>query len=145
VIPSEARNLLFSAMLVDSNILIYATMPEYGEPRQRLFDSASRVAVSRSSGFRRTKLRQPRDSNSFSTHRQDRPISKLLRVFAQQPFHEFNAPCGRNVGEPHKSTMRRLLDKDELSEILIHGHKDTLLQRSPFEQNSIAGISTAFA
>ena len=104
-----------------------------------------RLAVSRSSEFRRTRLWAPRDSNAFSTHRQDRPIGKLLRVISEQPFHEVNAPCGGNVGEPHKSTMRRLLDKDKLSEILIHGHKDTPLQHSPVEQNPIPWIGTALA
>jgi len=88
---------------------------------------ATDVAVSKH--VRATALKErlwkPGDPNPFSTHRQNRPIGKLLRVIAEQSLHEFNTPCRRNVGEPHKATMRRILDKDDLSEIFVHGHKDT--------------------
>lgn len=67
----------------------------------------------------------PGDPNPFATHRQNRPIGKLLRVIAEQSLHEFNTPYRRNVGKSHKATMRHILDKDDLSEIFVHGHKDT--------------------
>lgn len=54
-------------MLVDSNILIYATVPEHGEQRQWLLDSASEslsVAVpsfdGRDYGRREIRIRSPR-------------------------------------------------------------------------------------
>jgi hypothetical protein len=82
----------------------------------------------RRSDLRWTKLREPGDPNAFTTHRQDRPFGKLPYVIAEQPFHEFNAACCPHVGEPHKPGMRRVLDEDELSEILVHGYKDALLR-----------------
>lgn len=41
--------------------------------------------------------------------------------------------------------MRRILDKDDLSEIFIHGHKDASLRFCPFEQNAIPRIRAARA
>lgn len=41
--------------------------------------------------------------------------------------------------------MRRILEKDYLSEIFVHGHKDTQLRRCPFEQHTIPGIGPALA
>ena len=92
-----------------------------------------------------TRLREPGDSNTFATHRQDRPFGKLPYVIAEQPFHEFNAPCCRHVGEPHKPGMRCVLDEDELSEILVHVYKDALLRCGLFERCRISRISTALA
>ncbi len=96
---------------------------------------AARIAMSVTRSYRaqivrrfdcsETRLWKPGDPNPFSAHRQNCPIGKLLRVIAEQSLHEFNTPCRRNIGEPHEATMRRVLDKDDLSEIFVHGHKDT--------------------
>jgi len=45
-------------------------------------------------------------------------------MIAEQSLHQLNTSCRRNVWKPYEATMRRIFDKDDLSEIFVHGHED---------------------
>ena len=64
---------------------------------------------------------------------------------ADQLGHQCNSPRRRHIGESDQSPMRSLVEKDELPEISVDRHQNSVFRIRTFEQRPIAWVRAKLA
>jgi hypothetical protein len=81
--------------------------------------------------------------DSPASHGDNSPIEQLGAVVFEDLFHQLDTPVRRYIGQADNAAGRGLIEKDESTEILIHGHQNTVFDPGSLQQHSVTGIRTA--
>lgn len=86
--------------------------------------------------------RRTRDSYPIASNRHDRPSGQLLGVVLEDSSHELDSSFGWYIRKANKPAVRRSFHENELAEVLVHGHQDSVFGRSPIQHYAIARVRT---